>query len=89
MAYDYEKDNIRKVRYYDVMSGSSDFTKPFKELEEVYAKAKAFDEIKIFVISKLKEKERETYTTLNDYDYKLYQAYENIDDIIQEYLEDK
>ena len=59
------------------------------ELSTMDKKAKAFDEIKIFVISKLKEEERETYTTLNDYDYKLYQAYENIDDIIQEYMEDK
>lgn len=45
MAYEYEGDNIRKVRLYNVMTGSSKKTKPIKELEEVYAKAKAFDEI--------------------------------------------
>ncbi|WP_239726907.1 MULTISPECIES: hypothetical protein [unclassified Mammaliicoccus] len=45
MAYDYEGENIRKVRLYNVMTGSSKKTKPIKELEEVYAKAKAFDEI--------------------------------------------
>lgn len=50
MAYEYEEDNIRKVRYYNVMSGSSDITKPIKELKEVYAKAKAFDEIKKSII---------------------------------------
>ncbi|WP_269669372.1 hypothetical protein [Mammaliicoccus sciuri] len=41
MAYQYEGDNIRKVRYYNVMSGASDITKPINELKEVYAKAKA------------------------------------------------
>ena len=46
MAYEYEGDNIRKVRYYNVMSGSSDITKPIKELKEAYAKAKAFDKIR-------------------------------------------
>lgn len=45
MAYDYEGENIRKVRLYNVMTGSSKKTKPIKELEEVYAKAKAFNEI--------------------------------------------
>ncbi len=45
MEYEYEGENIRKVRLYNVMTGSSKKTKPIKELEEVYAKAKAFDEI--------------------------------------------
>ncbi|MGD3158242.1 hypothetical protein [Staphylococcus cohnii] len=59
-----------------------------KELQEVYRKAKAFDEIKEFIIEKLKEEEEETpRTLLSDYDYGLYQAYDNVDDIIQEYLE--
>ncbi|MEX5937158.1 hypothetical protein [Mammaliicoccus sciuri] len=49
MAYEYEGENIRKVRLYNVMTGSSKKTKPIKELEEVYAKAKAFDEIIPFV----------------------------------------
>lgn len=58
------------------------------ELEMVYDKAKAFDEIKEFIIEKLKEEEEEKpRTLLSDYDYGLYQAYDNVDDIIQEYME--
>ena len=59
-----------------------------KYLEDLKRKAKAFDEIKEFIIEKLKEEEEETpRTLLSDYDYGLYQAYDNVDDIIQEYLE--
>lgn len=89
MTYKYEGKFISLLDRLDEEEREFIFRGIDDELKEVYAKAKAFDEIKIFVISKLKEKERETYTTLNDYDYKLYQAYENIDDIIQEYTEDK
>ena len=57
-------------------------------LDDLYAKAKAFDEIKEFIIEKLKEEEEEKpRTLLDDYDYGLYQAYDNVDDIIQEYME--
>lgn len=59
MGYEYEEDNIRKVRYYNVMSGASDITKPIKELKEVYAKAKAFDEISD-VIKKAEFYDRDT-----------------------------
>lgn len=45
MGYEYEGENIRKVRLYNVMTGSSKKTKPIKELEEVYAKAKALDKV--------------------------------------------
>lgn len=59
-----------------------------QEVEKVYRKAKAFDEVKEFIIEKLKEEEEEKpRTLLSDYDYGLYQAYDNVDDIIQEYLE--
>ena len=58
------------------------------EINDMEYKAKAFDEIKEFIIEKLKEEEEETpRTLLSDYDYGLYQAYDNVDDIIQEYLE--
>ena len=58
------------------------------EINEMDRKAKAFDEIKEFIIEKLKEEEEEKpRTLLSDYDYGLYQAYDNVDDIIQEYLE--
>lgn len=45
MAYEYEKENIRKLNSYNVLSGGTNITKPIDELQEVYRKAKAFDEI--------------------------------------------
>lgn len=45
MAYEYEKENIRKLKSYNVLSGGANITKPIDELQEVYRKAKAFDEI--------------------------------------------
>ncbi|ANK37576.1 hypothetical protein AOB58_774 [Staphylococcus sp. AntiMn-1] len=60
------------------------------EIEEVYHKAKILDEVKGFIIRKLKEEEEEKpRTLLSDYDFGLYQAYDNVDDIIQEHLEDE
>ena len=60
------------------------------ELSTMDKKAKAFDEVKEFIIKKLKEEEEEKpRTLLSDYDFGLYQAYDNVDDIIQEYMEDK
>lgn len=59
-----------------------------KYYNELVAKAKAFDETKEFVARKLKEEEEESSRTLlSDYDFGLYQAYDNVDDIIQEYKE--
>lgn len=45
MAYEYEKENIRKLKSYNVLSGGANITKPIKELQEVYRKAKAFDKV--------------------------------------------
>lgn len=45
MAYEYEKENIRKLKSYNVLSGGANITKPIKELQEVYRKARAFDEV--------------------------------------------
>ena len=60
------------------------------ELSTMDKKAKAFDEVKEFIIKKLKEEEEEKpRTLLSDYDFGLYQAYDNVDGIIQEYMEDK
>ena len=60
------------------------------ELSTMDKKTKAFDEVKEFIIKKLKEEEEEKpRTLLSDYDFGLYQAYDNVDDIIQEYMEDK
>lgn len=49
MTYEYEQENIRKLKSYNVLSGGANITKPIDELQEVYRKAKAFDEIiKVF-----------------------------------------
>lgn len=91
MAYEYEceeviKNVIKELIYFK--KGKNELAE--KEIDEIYTKAKAFDEIKEFIIEKLKEEEEEKpRTLLSDYDYGLYQAYDNVDDIIQEYLEDK
>ena len=59
-----------------------------EEIRMLERKAKAFDEIKEFIIRKLKEEEEEKpRTLLSDYDFGLYQAYDNVDDIIQEHME--
>ena len=85
MAYEYEG------KLLDYASGSKtyeEYKAMSQELQEVYRKAKAFDEVKGFIIRKLKEEEEEKpRTLLSDYDYGLYQAYDNVDDIIQEYME--
>ncbi|MGP5095748.1 hypothetical protein [Staphylococcus equorum] len=85
MAYEHEG------KLLDYASGSKtyeEYKAMTQELQEVYHKAKAFDEVKEFIIEKLKEEEEEKpRTLLSDYDYGLYQAYDNVDDIIQEYLE--
>lgn len=87
--YEYQDENGSCIEVINMMAGSKDLSKPMvDELDEVYNKAKAFDEVKEFIIEKLKEEEEEKpRTLLSDYDYGLYQAYDNVDDIIQEYLE--
>ncbi|WP_270892746.1 hypothetical protein [Staphylococcus saprophyticus] len=89
MMYEYQAENGSCIEVINMMAGSKDLSKPMvDELDEVYNKAKAFDEVKEFIIEKLKEEEEEKpRTLLSDYDYGLYQAYDNVDDIIQEYLE--
>ena len=85
MAYEYES---KLLDYASHSKTYEEYKAMSQELQEVYRKAKAFDEIKEFIIEKLKEEEEETpRTLLSDYDYGLYQAYDNVDDIIQEYLE--
>lgn len=46
MAYEYEKENIRKLKSYNVLSGGANITKPIDELQEVYRKAKAWEQFK-------------------------------------------
>ena len=77
MAYEYEKENIEAVMINP--------PKANRELREVYSKARAFDEVKEFVDKKLKEKEEKSHI-LDDYEYGMYQAYDFIDDVIQEHL---
>ncbi|MCQ9304985.1 hypothetical protein [Mammaliicoccus sciuri] len=78
MAYKYEGENIRKVRLYNVMTGSSKKTKPIKELEEVYAKAKAWDNYLADVENSIRE------ITDNEDEVKWH-----VDYAINEYMEDK
>ena len=85
MAYEYES---KLLDYASDSKTYEEYKAMSQELQEVYRKAKAFDEIKEFIIRKLKEEEKEaSRTLLSDYDFGLYQAYENVDDIIQEYKE--
>lgn len=78
MAYEYEGENIRKVRLYNVMTGSSKKTKPIKELEEVYDKAKAWDNYLADVENSVRE------VTGNEDEVKWH-----VDYVINEYMEDK
>lgn len=73
MAYKYEKENIRKLNSYNVLSGGTNITKPIAELQEVYRKAKAFDEVikkakTEFVSEDLADAIR---MLVNDYEYDL------------------
>ncbi len=84
MAYEYEG------KLLDYASGSKtyeEYKAMTQELQEVYRKAKAFDEIKKLIIEKLKEEEEKPRILLDDYDYGLYQAYDKIDDVIQDFEE--
>ena len=75
MAYEYEKENIRKLNSYNVLSGGSNITKPIKELHEVYRKAKAWDLLKVELKRKLdmeSERLRRANRNLEDDDSKEY-----------------
>lgn len=74
MAYEYEWDEIEIVVKEDYL--------------KLKRKAQAFDEIKEFIIEKLKEEEEKSRILLDNYDYGLYQAYNKVDDIIQEHMTD-
>lgn len=56
---------------------------------ELYAKAEAFNEIKEFIIRKLDEDVRHYHYFKSERDNGELVAYERIDDIIQEHMEDK
>ncbi|MEB7752548.1 hypothetical protein [Staphylococcus pseudoxylosus] len=58
MAYEYEKENIRKLKSYNVLSGGANITKPIDELKEVYQKARLLDDIVITTKKRLSEQER-------------------------------
>ncbi|WP_437272691.1 hypothetical protein ACSSAF_06570 [Staphylococcus succinus] len=88
MVYKYEQ-KINEAFFRANRAGGNVNNELLAELQEIYRKAKAFDEIREFIIRKLKEEEEKTRTLLDDYEYGLYQAYDNIDDIIREHLEDE
>ncbi|MDK1672742.1 hypothetical protein QOK74_07605 [Staphylococcus saprophyticus] len=62
------------------------YFKMSQEVEEVYRKAQAFDEIKEFIFEKLKEEDN--YYFKSERDNGENNAYEKIDDIIQEHMTD-
>lgn len=72
MAYEYEWDEIELVIKEDYL--------------KLKRKAKAFDEIKEFIIEKLKEEDN--YYFKSERDNGENNAYEKIDDIIQEHMTD-
>lgn len=45
MTYEYEKENISKINHFNIVTASSNVSKPSEELQEVYRKAKAFDKV--------------------------------------------
>lgn len=87
MAYDYEKDVISELEQMGVDYESNGYFNMSIEVEEVYRKAKAFDEVKEFVSEKLDEDIRHYHCFKSERDNGELAAYERIDDIIQEYLE--
>ena len=87
MAYKYEQ-KINDAFFRASRDGRNVNKELLAELKEVYRKAQAFDEIKEFIIEKLKEEEEKSRILLDNYDYGLYQAYNNVDDIIQEHMTD-
>lgn len=64
------------------------YFKMAQEVEEAYRKAKCFDEIKEFIIEKLKKEEEDNYYFKSERDNGEINAYEKIDDIIQEHMAD-
>lgn len=58
------------------------------EIKEMERKAQAFDEIKEFIIEKLKKEEEDNYYFKSERDNGEINAYEKIDDIIQEHMTD-
>lgn len=45
MAYEYEKENISKINHFNIVTGSSNVSKPSEELQEVYRKAEILNKI--------------------------------------------
>ncbi|RWZ80773.1 hypothetical protein [Staphylococcus saprophyticus] len=86
MAYEYEG------KLLDYASGSKtyeEYKAMSQELQEVYRKAKAFDEVKEFVSEKLDKDIRHYHCFKSERDNGELAAYERIDDIIQEHMEDE
>lgn len=88
MAYEYEYAVINELENIED-EYKLDYGNEIKEVREVYRKAKAFDGVKEFVDKKIKEEEEKQRILLDDYDYGLNQAYNNVDDIIQEHMGDE
>lgn len=88
MAYEYESDIpkfLKGIEYEHPL----DLSKEIKEIQKVYRKAKAFDEVKEFVSEKLDKDIRHYHCFKSERDNGELAAYERIDDIIQEHMEDE
>lgn len=88
MAYENKNAIESCIKKVHEQQGTTEKIQPIiNELETTYCKAKAFDEVKEFVDKKIKEEEEKPRILLDDYDYGLNQAYNNVDDIILEFME--
>lgn len=83
MAYKYEEAHKQILSSYHAYLGDDTGQ---KEIEDVYAKAEAFDEIRKYVNKKLEEEE---FPIEDDYLIGRYESYEIIEEIIKENMEDK
>ncbi|MEX5937426.1 hypothetical protein [Mammaliicoccus sciuri] len=85
MAYKYEEPLTKKFNE-EYRAGRIPNLDLFNELKEVYAKAKAFNEIRKYVNKKLEEEE---FPIEDDYLIGRYESYEIIEEIIKENMEDE
>ncbi|UXV30012.1 hypothetical protein [Mammaliicoccus sciuri] len=86
MAYEYENDVVSALISGGMHYNSNAHYEMAEEVSGVYAKAKAFDEIRKYVNKKLEE---EKFPIEDDYLIGRYESYEIIEEIIKENVEDK
>lgn len=85
MGYKYEEENISKIDHFNIVTGSNNISKPSEELQEVYRKAKVYDDINKLLVEVFKQEE--PLYLVDEYERGLYNAYYEIVGIIQEHME--